>query len=268
MGPRDRVAVVVGRERALIWTGIIGLTLGAWGYLVHLHRGMAETTPMGAMASMVPALAPWAPADFLFTVVMWAVMMVGMMLPAAAPVILLFATVNRRRREQGGVGVPTAVFGLGYLAVWTGFSVGAALAQWGLQRAAVLSPAMATTSPILGGMLLVLAGVYQLTPLKTICLARCRSPLGWLMTEWREGRAGAFRMGLRHGAYCLGCCWLLMALLFVTGVMNLVWVAVIAVFVLLEKVAPRGVLIGRVASAGLIVLGLLMVGRATGFGGV
>ena len=261
-GRDDRVAALVARERALVWTGVTGLTLGAWGYLVYLSRSMAEMPAGGAMAGMAPVLAPWTAADVAFTVAMWAVMMVGMMLPAAAPVILLFAAVNRKRREQGGMAVPTAIFVLAYLTVWSGFSVGAALAQWGLQRAASLSPTLATTRPIVGGLLLVAAGLYQLTPLKRVCLARCRSPLGWLMTEWREGIAGALVMGLRHGAYCLGCCWVLMGLLFVAGVMNLVWVAVIAGFVLLEKVAPGGVLIGRIASAALVVAGLVMIAQS------
>jgi predicted metal-binding membrane protein len=123
---------------------------------------------------------------------------------------------------------------------------------------------MATRSSLLGGLLLLAAGVYQLTPLKTACLARCRSPLGWLLGEWREGVGGAFGMGLRHGGYCLGCCWILMGILFVTGVMNLIWVAAVTLFVLLEKVAPGGVVLGRVASAGLIVAGLLMLGRGAG----
>jgi len=263
----ELVAALVGRDRALVWAGIAGLTLSAWGYLIHLHRAMAEGPTEGglaAMPGMTPVLLPWTATDVLFTVLMWAVMMVGMMLPAATPVILLVAAINRRRRAQGGVVVPTAVFVLGYLLVWGGFSIGAALLQWGLQRAALLSPALAATSPILGGALLVGAGVYQLSPLKDTCLAHCRSPLGFLMTAWRDGWGGALRMGLGHGAYCLGCCALLMGLLFVAGVMNLVWVAAITAFVLLEKVAPAGVLIGRVASATLILLGLLILTRATG----
>ena len=267
-GPRDPIAAVVGRDRALVWVGLAGLTLGAWGYLLHLSRTMgASDAGMVGMAGMGPVVAPWTPADVAFTAAMWATMMAGMMLPAAAPVILLFAGVNRRRREQGGVAVPTTVFLLGYLVVWSGFSGGAALVQWGLHAAALLSPLMATTSPVLGGALLIAAGVYQLTPLKEVCLARCRSPLGWLMTEWREGVGGAFRMGLGHGAHCLGCCWILMGLLFVTGVMNLLWVAVIAAFVLVEKVAPAGVLVGRVAGVALIAAGLALVGRAAGLGG-
>lgn len=270
-GAPDPIAALVGRDRALVWAGVAGLGVVAWLYLVHLSRGMAARPPgaeMAGMPGMAPVLAPWTLADLLATVAMWAVMMVAMMLPSAAPFILLFAAVNRKRREQGGLVVPTGAFIVGYLLVWGGFSVGAALAQWGLHTAALLSGAMATTSPIIAGALLVGAGVYQLTPLKEVCLAKCRSPLGFLMTEWREGTAGALRMGFRHGAYCLGCCWVLMGLLFVTGVMNLLWVAVIALFVLLEKVAPGGVVVGRVGSVALILAGVVMLGRATGMVGM
>jgi predicted metal-binding membrane protein len=256
--PGDAVAGLVGRERGLVWAGVGGLAVVAWLYLVHLFRVMGPAA--SGMAAM-PGLAPWTLAEVGATVAMWAVMMVGMMLPAAAPVILLFAAVNRKRREQGGLVVATGVFVLGYLLVWGAFSLLAGLAQWGLHEAALLSPMMATTSPLLGGALLIAAGVYQLTPLKRACLARCRSPLGWLMTEWREAASGALVMGLRHGAYCLGCCAVLMGLLFVTGVMNLLWVAAITGFVLLEKVAPAGVLIGRLASAAMIVAGLALWGR-------
>ena len=260
-GGRDRVAAVVGRDRAIVWAGVLGLAALAWGYLIHLHRGMgaAPGGGMGTMSGMGPVLAPWTGTDALVTLAMWVVMMVAMMLPSAAPVILLFATVNRRRCEQGGVAVPTAVFVLAYLLMWGAFSVAATGAQWGLQTVALLSPAMATTSPVLGGVLLIAAGVYQLTPLKAVCLARCRSPLGFLMTEWREGVKGALRMGVRHGTYCLGCCWVLMTLLFAAGVMNLLWVAAITAFVLLEKVAPGGVWIGRVASAAMILGGLTVL---------
>jgi predicted metal-binding membrane protein len=217
---------------------------------------------MGGMPGLTGELAPWTVVDLAFTVMMWAIMMVGMMLPAGAPVILLFAAVNRKRREQGASAVPTAAFGLGYLLVWGGFSVVAGLAQWGLHAAALLSPTMAAQSPLVGGALLVAAGVYQLTPLKEACLAHCRTPLGFFMTEWRDGAGGALRMGWRHGRYCLGCCGILMALLFVTGVMNLVWVAAITAFVLVEKVAPGGPRIGRAASWALIAAGLVILGHA------
>jgi predicted metal-binding membrane protein len=147
------------------------------------------------------------------------------------------------------------VFGAGYLAVWTGFSAVAGLSQWLLHRAALLSPAMASATPRLGGGLLIAAGVYQWLPLKGACLMHCRSPLGFFSHAWREGAAGALLMGLRHGLYCVGCCWLLMALLFMAGVMNLLWVAAIAGFVLVEKVVPGGRLLGKVAGALLVAWG-------------
>jgi predicted metal-binding membrane protein len=162
---------------------------------------------------------------------------------------------------EGRAAVSTTIFVLGYLVVWTTYSVAAALAQAGLHAAALMSPAMAATSPLLAGGLLVAAGVFQWTPLKRACLAGCRSPLSFLMAGWREGRGGAFVMGLRHGLYCLGCCWALMALLFVVGVMNLLWVAAIAVAVLVEKVVPRGDLVGRLAGVALVAAGLLLVAR-------
>lgn len=265
--PADPVAALVRRDRVVIGSGIGALVAGAWAYLLHLRGAMAGAD-MAGLPGMAAVWTPWTAVEVLFTIAMWAVMMVGMMLPAAAPVILLFATVNRKRREQGDLAVPTGIFILGYLSVWGAFSLAAGLAQWGLHTAALLSPAMTTTSPLVGGALLVAAGLYQLTPLKEACLAHCRSPLGFLMTEWRDGVAGALRMGLRHGSYCLGCCWILMTLLFVTGVMNLLWVALIALFVLVEKVAPGGRLIGRLASWALIVAGLVVLGRATGMAGM
>jgi len=268
---QDPIMRLVGRERVIIWGGIVAVTGLAWLYLIALARGMSAQGVGGGMVDMPgmrPLLAPWTTTDVLFTVWMWAAMMVGMMLPAAAPMIALFAALNQRRRSEASVAVPTGIFVLGYLLVWTAFSVGAALVQWALHTMALLSPAMATTSPRIGGAILIAAGVYQLTPLKTVCLTHCRSPLGFLMTGWHEGRGGALWMGVHHGVYCLGCCWVLMGLLFVTGVMNLLWVAVIAAFVLAEKVGPAGVLIGRVASALMILAGLILLGEGMRIGGV
>jgi predicted metal-binding membrane protein len=150
-------------------------------------------------------------------------------------------------------------FTLGYLVAWTAFAVVAATVQWVLHGAALLSPAMTSASPLLGGMLLIAAGVYQWLPLKAACLTHCRSPLDFFAAEWREGEAGALAMGFRHGLHCVGCCWLLMGLLFVAGVMNLLWIAAIAGFVLVEKVLPGGRIVGRVAGAVLVVWGLLTV---------
>ena len=191
--------------------------------------------------------------------VMWAVMMVAMMVPSAAPMVLAFLTVNQRRQTAGRPLVPVGIFLAGYLAVWTAFSAVATLAQWGLHKAALLSPAMAATSPVLNGGLLIAAGVFQWTPLKRACLKGCRSPLSFLMSEWRDGTAGAFVMGLRHGTYCVGCCWILMALLFVAGVMNLLWVAVIALFVMAEKIFAHGELLGRITGVVLAAAGVALI---------
>jgi predicted metal-binding membrane protein len=201
---------------------------------------------------------PWSWVDVAWLVVMWSVMMVAMMIPTAAPMILVFAAVHRQRAARGGAVVPTGIFVLGYIVVWTAFSIAASLMQATLHGVAILSPAMAMRSPLLGGTLLVAAGVFQWTPLKRACLATCRSPLSFVMRGWREGGRGAFVMGLRHGLFCLGCCWALMSLLFVAGVMNLLWVAVIALAVLAEKVLPNGDGIGRLAGVALVVVGVVV----------
>ncbi len=201
---------------------------------------------------------PWSAADLFYTFAMWAVMMAGMMAPSALPMLLLFAAA-RAGRDKRGVSPATLTFGLGYLAVWTGFSVGATVAQWGLHQAALLSMAMASSSGRLTGAILIAAGGYQLTPWKSRCLTHCRSPLGFLMTNWRDGTMGAFRMGLRHGAYCLGCCWALMCVLFAVGVMNLVWVAALTVFVLIEKIGPAGAIVARVAGVAMVGFGIAAI---------
>ena len=205
---------------------------------------------------------PWTAADVFFTFTMWTVMMVGMMAGSAAPVLLLFGSA---RRGRGARGVPLAVllFGLGYLVVWTGFSACAALVQWALHQAAMLSPMVAMSSPRLAGAILIGAGTYQLTPIKGACLTHCRSPLGFLMINWRDGHTGALRMGIRHGAYCLGCCWALMCVLFAVGVMNLIWVAALTAFVLVEKIGPAGAVVARIAGAAMIIFGVLLAAGVT-----
>ena len=251
---------ILKRDRMIVLSGLIGISVLSWAYIVHLAYTMGSMD-MG-MDMAMPRMQAWHSVDLVLLFVMWAVMMVAMMVPGAAPMILMFTMSNRRRREQQHPYVPTAVFLAGYLLVWTGFSVLALLAQWGLHSAALLAPMMVSSSPILGGLLLLAAGLFQWTPLKYTCLTRCRSPLGFLMTDWREGRRGALIMGLRHGLYCTGCCWSLMALLFVAGVMNLLWVATITAFVLVEKVVPRGDLVGRIAGGAFVAAGLVMLGQA------
>ena len=201
----------------------------------------------------------WGPATVLLLFVMWSVMMVAMMVPSATPMILAFVTVNQRRQAVNRPFVPVTIFLFGYLAVWTAFSAAATLAEWGLHQAAMLSTTMTATSTALNGGLLIAAGIFQWTPMKRACLKGCRSPLSFLMSEWRDGAGGAFVMGLRHGAYCVGCCWFLMALLFVAGVMNLLWVAVIALFVMAEKINPKGELLARVAGVGLVIAGAALM---------
>lgn len=248
---------VVRRERAIMLAGIAVLVMLAWLYLFRLARYMADMAEMG-----MPVMAAWSPAEAALAAAMWLVMMVAMMLPSATPMIVMFTTVNRRRLAAGGPPyVNIGLFVLGYLVVWGAFSVVAALAQWGLQAAALTSEDAMAVTPVVASGLLAAAGVYQLTPLKSACLARCRTPLGFLLSEWRGGGRGALLMGGRHGLFCLGCCWVLMTLLFVGGVMNLAWVAALTVFVLVEKVIPAGRLVSW-ASGGLLLAWAVWTWRA------
>jgi predicted metal-binding membrane protein len=248
---------LVRRDRAVAAVALAGLTMLAWADLFRMRSSMtaADMSGMGMPGMGMGGMSAWSALDVALLFLMWAVMMTAMMLPSAAPMILLVASINRRRREQASPAAPTAAFAAGYVVVWTGFSAVAALTQWALHRAALLTPEMASRSPLLGGALLVIAGVYQWLPVKGACLHHCRSPLLFLGESWREGAVGAVLMGMRHGLHCLGCCWALMALLFVAGVMNLVWVAVIAGLVLVERLARAGPWIGRAAGIALVIAG-------------
>jgi len=251
------------RDRVVISICLVLVIALAWAYLVHLGRQMSSSMDydmrMAAMGMSVDR--PWAAADVLYTFAMWTVMMVGMMAGTAAPVLFLFAAMQSGRRERG-TRFAVLTFGIGYITVWVGFSAMAAIAQWALHDAALLSPAMVASSSILSGGILIAAGAYQLTPLKGSCLRQCRTPLGFLVANWRDGTRGALAMGLRHGLHCLGCCWALMCVLFVVGVMNLAWVAALTVFVLIEKIGPGGLVVSRIAGAAMIVAGVLFM---TGF---
>jgi predicted metal-binding membrane protein len=254
--PAGNLEALLKRDRAFVIAGLVGIATISWVYMFHLAREMGTST---GMEMSVPRMQGWGAVDFVLMFIMWSVMMVAMMTPSAAPMILTYSRVNRQRHEQRSPLMATGAFLAGYLVVWTGFSAVATLAQWELHRAALLSPMMVSNSPLLGGTLLIGAGVFQFTPLKRACLAHCRSPLGFFMTEWREGTRGAFLMGIRHGAFCVGCCWLLMALLFVAGVMNLLWVAGIAAFVLVEKIVPAGHWVSLAIGLCVIAGGLWMV---------
>jgi predicted metal-binding membrane protein len=252
---------VLKRDRAVVVAGAAGVTVLAWGYLVYLAQSMSSMGSGMAMAQ----LQSWTAADFGFMFLMWWIMMIGMMVPTAAPMILLFATVNRRRREQEGPYVPTAVFLSGYLLVWGGFAAVATVGNWALHVNSLMSSMMGeSTSAYLGGGLLIAAGVFQWSRLKYVCLSHCRSPMSFLMSDWKEGHRGALKMGLRHGTYCVGCCWVLMALLFVLGVMNLVWIATLAAFVLLEKVVPSGQRLSKVTGLLLVGWGVVVAARILG----
>jgi predicted metal-binding membrane protein len=240
---------ILRRDRVVVWAGVIVIAGLGWWYLVSMA---------GMEMMMAPALTGWTPDDFMAMFVMWAVMMVAMMLPSAAPLLLVHSRLAAENRARGRTSAPTGVFAAGYLLAWTGFSAAATLLQWGLERAALLSPMMAASTPYLAAALLIGAGVYQLTPAKRACLVHCRSPIAFVMQHWRDGVGGALRMGLEHGVYCIGCCWLLMALLFVGGVMNLAWIAGLSILVLLEKVAPRGEMLAFIAGWLMVTAGLWM----------
>jgi predicted metal-binding membrane protein len=247
------------RDRIAILAALAGVTALAWLYLIVLSVRMPE---MGCSdPSAMLRIRPWTGLDFLLMFVMWAVMMVGMMLPSATPTALVYAAVVRKAARQGTPLAPTIVFVAGYLMIWCLFSAGATLAQWALDRAALLSPMMVASSPALGAALLIGAGVYQLTPVKDRCLRHCRSPVFFIAERWRPGAWGALRMGAEHGAFCLGCCWVLMGLLFFGGVMNLLWIAAITIFVLAEKALPSGAGAGRLAGVAMILAGVAILVR-------
>ncbi len=251
------------RSEVLSLAALVLAVIVAWIYLVAAPMpgpmGIGGTEGMAAMEMAGTSLAIWSWEEGLLLFVMWAMMMVAMMLPSAAPMIRLFSRIGAVRSTGGGRGTPVLFFAAGYVAVWCAFSTVAALIQWALHSLAVLSPDMRIGSPIAGAVILIAAGIYQWVPLKQSCLSHCRSPLGFLTTSWREGRGGAVRMGVEHGTFCVGCCWMLMALLFVAGVMNLWWVAALSALVLLEKTVVRGATIARVAGALFIVAGVALV---------
>jgi predicted metal-binding membrane protein len=242
------------RERAVTAGALAAAALAAWGYTAWLSAAM-----YGPEMAMMPPPGGWTAGYFALTLFMWSAMMAAMMLPSAAPMVLTFATIAARRRERGQAHVPTAVFVAGYLAVWSAFSLGATLLQWALQSLGLVDEMMENASPALAGALLLAAGLYQWSALKLACLAKCRSPFEFILTEWRDGVAGALRMGLRHGLFCLGCCWALMLLLFAAAVMHVAWVGALALLVALEKLGPRPELVRKASGAALALAGLALL---------
>jgi predicted metal-binding membrane protein len=262
---------VLRRDRVVVIIALILVTVLAWAYVlwlaVDMDMGGMDMTdfrmiPAG-IGLMAPALTSWQPIEFAFVFAMWAVMMVGMMTPSATPMILLYARVGRQAANDGKPFAATGWFAGGYLLVWAAFALAATAAQWLLEQIALLSPMMETTSSLLGGGILIVSGIYQWTPLKDVCLRQCQAP--WLFIQnnggFRRNAAGSLKLGARHGAYCVGCCWTLMALLFVGGVMNVLWIALITIFVLAEKVIPAGRLISRISGTGFVVVGLWLAAK-------
>ena len=257
---QDRIVVFAALVTviALSWIWIL---LGAGTGMTAIAMTLGSGMPGVAAMLMKPAAWSLGYAGLMFT--MWWVMMAAMMLPSASPVLLIFARVNRIQKSGDRPFIPTGIFTAGYLAAWGGFSALATALQWQLEQFDLLSPMMVTTNHWLGGAILLAAGVWQLTPVKTICLRHCRSPMGFLVQSWRPGRLGAFRMGLEHGSYCLGCCWFLMGLLFFGGIMNLFWIIGLAGFILLEKTIPMGSRIGRFVGVGVAVWGIALLATTT-----
>jgi predicted metal-binding membrane protein len=244
------------RHDRLVIAGALGfVSLLAWAWL--LSGGGMDMPSSMDMNMIMPK--DWTPLYALVVLVMWWVMMIAMMLPSAAPMILLFSLVNRRSRTLGAPYVPTAVFASGYLVAWGAFSLAATLVQWWLEQAGWLTMGMASANRWLSGVLLIAAGLYQLTPLKHACLRHCRGPVEFITRHWRPGYAGALRMGLVHGADGVGCCWVVMGLLFYGGVMNLYWIVGLAVLVLLEKLLPAGPRFGSISGAGFLVWGVWLL---------
>ena len=259
---------ILRRDRQVVVAALVVVIVMAWLWiLLGAGTGMSVMdiivgpSPDHMASMMAPALWTTGYAGIMFT--MWWVMMAAMMLPSAAPILLLFARINRKEKSAGRPFIPTGIFAAGYLIAWGAFSAVATGLQWAFEQLGLLSPMMVTTSYSLGGAILLAAGVWQLTPIKGICLRHCRSPMGFFVQSWRPGRGGAFRMGLEHGSFCLGCCWFLMGLLFFGGIMNLFWIAGLAAFVLLEKTVPMGSWIGRIVGVGVAAWGVLLLATTT-----
>lgn len=249
------------RDYLIIGGGLIAIAAAGWAYMVYMawamdHHQHHHGGAAGLAWMAPPSPQPWTLADLFMLFAVWSVMMIAMMVPSAMPMIMMFTAVNRGRRQRDQTYVPTFIFTLGYLVAWVGFSLIVALAQWRLHVTGLLDSKMNSNSSLLNGIVLVAAGVYQWTPLKEACLHQCRTPLGFLASSWRDGRLGAMTMGLRHGLFCIGCCWAMMLVMLAVGVMNMLWALLIAVFVVIEKIMPLARTVRAISGLGLVAWGM------------
>jgi predicted metal-binding membrane protein len=267
------LVAVLRRDRLIVASALAVIAALAWAYVLWLAAdmgmdGMAMSgfrmVPAG-MGVMAPAVAPWSAVEFALVFVMWAVMMIGMMAPSAAPMILMYARVGRQAKGAGKPLAATGWFASGYFLAWAGFSLAATLVQWMLERQALLDADMASANMLLGAVVLIAAGIYQWTPIKNACLAQCQTPVRFLMSHggFRSDVLGCLHLGFLHGIHCVGCCWVLMALLFVVGVMNVLWIALLALLVLLEKLTPWGRWVARIAGIVCMAAGAWMLAEAS-----
>lgn len=226
------------RDHLIVYMAMSAICLSAWGYMAYMAYAMQHMDTIDMWMPPRSGTRPWQLHDFWMLFVMWSVMMIAMMTPSVLPMVSMYVTVTKSKISKGHTYTPTIIFLSGYLIVWVIFSVIISVLQYPLHVTGLLNPMMDSRSYLLSGAVLVFAGIYQWTPWKDACLKQCRSPLQYLMTSWYDGKWGAIRMGVHHGAYCVGCCWALMAVMFSVGVMNVMWMLIIAFFVLAEKISP------------------------------
>ena len=235
---QNAVSTLNPTEKKIVLMGLFIVSAAGWLYMFYMAWAMENMHLTNMWMPPQNNTKAWSSLDFFMLFLMWFTMMIAMMTPTVVPMVTMFATVNKAKKKKQLVYAPTSLFLLGYLLAWAFFSVAASLLQWPLHESGLLNPMMDSRSYLLSAGILILAGLYQFTPLKDVCLNQCRTPLGFIMTAWKDGYVGALKMGFHHGLFCVGCCWALMLILFAVGVMNMLWVILITILVLLEKVLP------------------------------
>jgi predicted metal-binding membrane protein len=255
------IEAMLRRDRMVVITGLGFVTFSAWAWtLIGASTMISSAGGMEDMiGSVTMSVADWSSSHAALIILMWWIMMAAMMLPSAVPLVLLATSLHRRRDRHGSPALMATVLTTGYLAVWGAFSLCATLAQWGLEVSGFISRTTMGAGPVLAAVILIAAGLYQISLAKRICLTRCRSPVSFIAEHWRPGAAGALRLDLLHGGFCVGCCWFLMGLLFVGGVMNPFWIGGIALYVLLEKIAPHGTALTRASALSLVGVGIVIL---------